>query len=110
MPQATPRRSISGGAQMHVMGGFGDEQSWQTMLHVVSPLSPHAFIEQLRALVAHDEALQLVNTDPDTVAWQHADEDGRWQLSLESGGTDADALAAAFGGGFMLVGELRALD
>lgn len=105
-----PSGELPGGAQMHVMGGFGDEQNWQTMLHVTSPLSPNAFIEQLRTVVAGDESLRLVDTDPDTVAWQHTNEDGRWQLSLEAGDADAAALAAAFGGGFMLVGQLRALD
>jgi putative intracellular protease/amidase len=105
-----PSGELPGDAQMHVMGGFGDDRRWQTMLHVVSALSPDAFMDQLRALVAGDEVLRPVNTGPDTVAWQHTDEDGSWQLTLDVGGADTDALAAAFGGGFMLVGELRALD
>lgn len=105
-----PAGPLPDGAQIHTMGGFGNEQSWQALLHVVSPRAPHVFLEQLRELVARDDALRLVDTGPDSVAWQHTDDDGRWELEVEAAGADAAALAAAFGDGFMLAGQLRALD
>jgi putative intracellular protease/amidase len=70
---------------VHPLRSFGDQRQWSTLFQVESPLDRQSFIKRLREFAERDEGLRVAKTSSRTLRWQHTDEAGMWDVTIEPG-------------------------
>ncbi len=71
------------GTQIHPVRSIGDQQRWNTVFHVTSSVDQQSFIDRVREFAERDEALVVAKTDSGIARWQHIDNAGKWQVTIE---------------------------